>query len=736
MDNELVISEQPAARPYDGTVDAERQAVLGDLMDYVEILPSDVVRSFNLVDELDRKYNAQVAIVHELTTIYSKLPSIPSNDRPDPRVLRRDISLALEKALHYRRSAYEEVSRIDEVSERHASRILQVKNRLLAMPMPPSRDPTPPASPQLTRSKRAEAQKPKPKPPASEKKQKPRKVIIVDDVDPALMIAEDGADDWESPRKRKVQARSPEAVLKTPKPKTPKPKPPKTATPKSRPNMLGSNIKSAVAGISTSNALALLLPPPEDAQPGSKWRPWFKLTEWEMAKLRKHMKKNAIWSPSDAMVQRELEKDERGINNYKKAEDTARKAGRAVLNEEPANMARDAQDDEDELQLPIELTVTSPNQMETDYAGGGAQEELPDAPELPSGAKTDPKRPRTREQARELAAQEALKLEEVNDKIAEAALQMRDLFSRDRSALTTPLVISPASTQHPAVEPETARETRKRKRNSERDVDLPAQLAAQLTSPKRSKKKQKVSLSLSLRSKSPTPGLSPHAVITMTTYVPLAPAGVSSPAIKEQSASPGSPPDSPPFRRRPATPTATAAFSRPRRGSGAMRQPTSSPLRPRAESDLEQARTRGTVTPATAKKAAAKAASAEPPPSRRELRDLRRASINADSPPSSMAPPGYGAAGRATRSGRRPAPGLVTSEDNGKGKVSMGRRKTKPKKLAAGKEGEERGVDEDDEEEAIDPDEPTYCICGDVSWGTMVACDNQDVSGSAFDCRF
>ncbi len=28
--------------------------------------------------------------------------------------------------------------------------------------------------------------------------------------------------------------------------------------------------------------------------------------------------------------------------------------------------------------------------------------------------------------------------------------------------------------------------------------------------------------------------------------------------------------------------------------------------------------------------------------------------------------------------------------------------------------------------EIIDLDEPRYCLCGDVSWGTMIACDNED----------
>lgn len=27
----------------------------------------------------------------------------------------------------------------------------------------------------------------------------------------------------------------------------------------------------------------------------------------------------------------------------------------------------------------------------------------------------------------------------------------------------------------------------------------------------------------------------------------------------------------------------------------------------------------------------------------------------------------------------------------------------------------------------VDPNEPTYCICGQVSFGEMICCDNQDV---------
>lgn len=41
--------------------------------------------------------------------------------------------------------------------------------------------------------------------------------------------------------------------------------------------------------------------------------------------------------------------------------------------------------------------------------------------------------------------------------------------------------------------------------------------------------------------------------------------------------------------------------------------------------------------------------------------------------------------------------------------------------------------DVDDEGNPIDPDEPRYCLCNRVSFGTMIQCDNIDVrSTSAF----
>lgn len=39
-----------------------------------------------------------------------------------------------------------------------------------------------------------------------------------------------------------------------------------------------------------------------------------------------------------------------------------------------------------------------------------------------------------------------------------------------------------------------------------------------------------------------------------------------------------------------------------------------------------------------------------------------------------------------------------------------------------------------EEEWTYDPNEPRYCICNQVSYGDMVACDNQDVSAIVLIC--
>ena len=74
-----------------------------------------------------------------------------------------------------------------------------------------------------------------------------------------------------------------------------------------------------------------LAPPPPDARPGSKDAPWLRLTDWEMMNLRKRMKKNAKWRPSESMVKLELMNAGRGPHNYWEAKRVAEDRGLPFL---------------------------------------------------------------------------------------------------------------------------------------------------------------------------------------------------------------------------------------------------------------------------------------------------------------------------------------------------------------------------------------------------------------------
>ena len=101
-------------------------------------------------------------------------------------------------------------------------------------------------------------------------------------------------------------------------------------TPKSR----GTNVHSGLAGISVTNAILQLEPPPANAPMGSKHHPWLRLTGYELLSLRKRMKKNAIWKPSETMVAAELIDLGRGFNNYLEAKKKAEAEGTDFIDED------------------------------------------------------------------------------------------------------------------------------------------------------------------------------------------------------------------------------------------------------------------------------------------------------------------------------------------------------------------------------------------------------------------
>ncbi|KAL9078831.1 MAG: hypothetical protein Q9157_002235, partial [Trypethelium eluteriae] len=349
--------------------DPDAAATVSDFIDYTEFFPSDLFRSLTLIGKLDATYLDSTSEIHDLTKSYGALPSLPRDDRPSPPELRKQISQALDRAIRSREATFAEASRIYDVADRHCNRLVSIKKKLEALPRPPSRDPTPVPvpSPQISRARKQDADR--------------TRITL------HLGASRTGASAGQLKRSRKVTV--PGEVLPPPNPDSPPPstaseyeseppaspndirsgsfdeptqsqrggkpgrvkvpKPPKhklklAALARQRPpGVMGTNVHSQVAGISTSNALAKLDPPPTDARPGSRYMPWNRLTEYEMAKLRKRMKKNAIWTPSDTMVRRELADLGRGKENYDKAKAHSEATGEIFLDEEPMDPSKPLQ---------------------------------------------------------------------------------------------------------------------------------------------------------------------------------------------------------------------------------------------------------------------------------------------------------------------------------------------------------------------------------------------------------
>ncbi|KAF2816726.1 uncharacterized protein BDZ99DRAFT_483883 [Mytilinidion resinicola] len=700
------MTPQPPSNP-------DAHTTVNDFLDYTEFFPSDLYRSMILIKDLDVKYKQAAQHVHELTKSYANLPKAPENERADPQELRREISVALENAIFFRESSHAEAVRICEVAERHAHRIAIIKRKLQALPQPPSRDPTPaPVSPQATRSANKYNTTPRlhlnfdpvrqPQTTIPRPRDRSRKNTIT--LGPLDSPTPSDVSEWGSSRPGSSSGSAIEVTnqkgIKVPKKGSSKvPKPPRVRPP----GAMGTNVHSQLAGISTSNALARLSPPPEDAKPGSRYRPWFKLTEYEMALLRKQMKKNAIWSPSDTMIRRELQKKDRGLEAYEAAKKEAEETGVPLLDEESADRSSN------------QGGPLAPGEISHDT--WGAQ----DSQLVNRGMKlNEAKRLKRESLLREQALRDAMEIEDASRQIMVAGTRMKNLFpGQGENVTVTPLTEK---------KKEPARSARKRKRDSTPPVSPDS--APVTTGPKR------------LRIAPPVPPVLAPAPKTPQTpvAVPLAPAGPPAPSVgskatskppsrkptpalpsptesKKPATAPAPAPAPPPPPPPPPQPQPTAAASRPRRASVAPKQASSPAPEPAASSAIAHRprSSRGVITP--------KAASAEPPAaSTSKTRDLRRAS-NVSLP---AAPQVANVLATRTSNRRRRLPplGAVTAGEDGQAgvQISVLERQTGSKN----KKRSTAGNVADEPDQPIRPGEPTYCICRDVSYGTMVACENDN----------
>lgn len=315
------INEEVAVNP-------DAQSAVTDFLDYTEYLPADLIRSLSLIQQLDETYLDHADNIHGLTKVYSDLPNLPPPKRQDASRLRQDISRQLDLALNARESAYAEARRLFDLTDRHQERLQSIIAKLNALPKPPSRDPTPQPQPQsatkVSRTGRKQSTNIRltmrgPKGTiASGVLPRPRgpRVTVPGEVqppyDPDEPIASTEVSDWESESDSPIR---PTANLKTLK---------RSTTDSDR----KSREKSTYPKPS---------PPPQDAPAGSKYAPWTRLTEYEMYKLRKKMKKNHEWEPSEVMIKRELAEKGRGWDNYMKARAAAIASGAPFLDDDTAD---------------------------------------------------------------------------------------------------------------------------------------------------------------------------------------------------------------------------------------------------------------------------------------------------------------------------------------------------------------------------------------------------------------
>ncbi|KHN99584.1 PHD finger domain-containing protein [Metarhizium album ARSEF 1941] len=746
-----------AGKALEPRADPDAQTTVTDFLDFTEYLPSDVIRSLTLIGKLDETYADASIKVDELTTTWGQLPSLAVEDRPSPVKLRADISEKLSQALSSRVFAHDEAVRMSENVNRHYNKAKVLLAKLQDMmdhyPTEEPKSPVVPRSPHAIRAK----------PTGGEDGQKIRrhripKVTVPGEVFAPYEIEYDTASDDSD-----ISTDEDSDMYGTGRrtPATPRIKiiSNKIHKPNSRLARPVSYSSAAMTAAAAANAAALLNPPPENAVIGSADAPWLQLTNYELAKLRKRMKKNATWTPSETMVARELKALGRGPDEYREAKKKAEDEGKEFNPKVPTLVV----DDESGAQhLPAgaisadsiwtEEVPTSNRGMKLNEAKKlkrealaklAAEEAEESARKMTHAAKVfmgneksksehskDPKEPKggsqSQEKPRTISSRPLGKRKREGDSGTEAPESAETTPPRPqpkRSKMETPV----PPPHHPGMNQNNAppadfssnqihinNTASSNKNNSNNNSSLQSMTPGTLPQPETPVPIPVPPRSSSQSAMSRTPNSTSSNNVT-TTSIPVKPPAETPVPLprtdRRKSMTPVAPPSREPARRE-------------TRGEAAKRTqhvspPDVPPLHPAS---------RGQTPVATRPGSRGKAASQEPPSLAADR--PRRSSTARNTPMPEFKQP--------AKRTKRPAPGVVSTTNSG-GSSAVGKRKAPPKKKARATKREkgqalETEMEEVDEEgNPIDPAEPRYCMCNRVSFGTMIECDNFDVSRP--DCK-
>ncbi|KAI1816055.1 hypothetical protein GGS20DRAFT_539909 [Poronia punctata] len=778
--------------PLSMRADPDAQATVTDFLDFTEHLPADMHRSLTLIGQLDSTYLEASRTVNELTKTWGKLPTLPLDERPDPTKLRADVSDHLGHALSARAYSLAEAYRMRETVARHNNRAKIILAKLQTMrdnfPTVEEQGPKSPVqskSPQMVRGPKITLRLD-----SNGEKMRPQRIIVPGEVlgphEVDFNVYNSGSSDDSSegeisvsPPRRTAPEGGPRIKLVKPAktPKQPKPQKQPRQQQHQQQQLQQQQPPSGDLGpspVSTSIALAKLKPPPDNAIPGSTDAPWLQLTQYELAKLRKRMKKNAQWIPSDTMIARELKNLGRGVEAFKDAQKKAKEEGKPFEPTLPAPVV----DAESGVPHPPEGAISADALTADEVQLSNRGMKLNEAKKL------------KRETLARMAAEEA---EESARKMAEAARIFMNSeaspsvagSSHDKtqengqtqgkgstktkvkkrkrdSTSVTPVpekaqgADNASSSQTPAPAPAQGDKPQIKRTKTETPVP-PPQIAPRPPSAPPQSNGIAAPPAAPIETPVPVPQLG-RAAFTSKTPVPVplpmsissdssvvaartaASSGQSSPVPPSITTTvPTKPPAEtpvPPPVKTSTTPILPPARELPKRETRQTAQPSASNYKQTSNSRsstpvtvpiMEQPPPPPQPQPAPSRRPVSrgKAPSQEPPPSLASDRP-RRASTARNTPAPEVRQP--------SKRAKRPAPGVVTT--NSGGTSAIGKRKAAPRKKARGNTKKDKGanqhpepeveVEVDDDGNIIDPEEPKYCLCNRVSFGTMIQCDNID----------
>lgn len=735
----------------DERADPDAQATVTDFLEFTEHLPADMTRSLTLIGKLDNEYADASTRLHDLTKLWGQLPTLPAKEKPQPAQLRADISDKLNRGLTSRVYSQAEAVRMADNINRHVNRLKLIHAKLCTMlENYPADDehksPARPKSPQLTRGKQRQ-------PGAAEKGRRPLgpRITVPGEVLAPYDVgydtysgnsesSEEEEEDVETGRKRTPAAgagaqkpRGRKPVEKPPKaPKLKLPKPPAVAAQVTGSNPvdpanLANPANPAKPAVRLQRTTTVLRPPPENAVAGSEDAPWLQLTLWELSKLRKRMKKNSAWVPSDTMINRELKTLGRGYDGWSSAKKAAEEAG-----------------------VPFEPTLPQP----IVDAATGSQHLPMGAVSLDSALAAEDKTLTNR--GHELNKAKKIKKNRMSDQAAKEAEESARRFALVARNFQVSFQQPQPSAQPPAQPPaqpaaqpatkKTKRQQRKRKRDSVSEADAEMPDSGNL---KRSKTETPVPIpqhiSLSRQTPIPPPQLTPGGTQApqSTTPVPIplpgqdqsimvgtkssggtspAPstdAGASATTTTVPVKTPAGEPPSPSKTITPALPSVRETRAR----DAKTKDKTTVP--PPIKTTGSRGNTPGIKTPSVepARRPSSRGQGQEAPGLAAERSRRASTARNTPAPDASLRQP--------SKRTKRPAPGIISRTNSG-GNSAITKRKAAPKKSKRGagaqKKEAEAEVEVDEEGNVIDPNEARYCVCNRVSFGTMVMCENENVS--------